>query len=471
MNTSVQVFPTDLVESPVIELRSRLQGQVITPSDSQYDQARQAWNLSVDQRPAVIVIAQSAEDVSQAVRFARRQGLGIAVQSSGHGVVCPANEALLIITNQLRQLRVDAENQRAWIGAGLKWGMVLAKAQEFGLAPLLGSSPDVGVVGYTLGGGMGWLARKYGLSADSVISIELVTAEGEIIQASQEQNRELFWGLRGGGGSFGVVTGMEIQLYPVTTVYGGNLVYPAELAREVIAHYRDWIADAPDELTTSIAIMNFPPIPAVPEFLRGKSVVIVRGCYCGPVEQGEALLQSWRDWKAPIIDDFKAMPFSQVAAISNDPEDPSPSISSGAWLKDLSDGAIDTLIRYAVSVNGSSPLVATEVRHAGGKIAKVDPQFNAFGNRDATQSLQVIGMTPTPEAHRQVGQYIAQMKQALVPYLTGGVYINFLEGEEARQRTRDAYLPETYRKLQALKAKYDPENFFRFGFDIPPARA
>jgi FAD/FMN-containing dehydrogenase len=471
MDTRVQVFPTEWIENGVGELQARIMGSVITPSNPDYDQARQAWNLSVDQRPAVIVVAQRAEDVSQAVRFARRQGLGIAVQSGGHGVVCPANEALLIVTNQLRQLRVDPENQRAWIGAGLKWGMVLAKTQEFGLAPLLGSSPDVGVVGYTLGGGMGWLARKYGLSADSVIAIELVTAEGELIQASQEHNRDLFWGLRGGGGGFGVVTGMEIQLYPVTTVYGGNLVYPAELAREVITRYRDWIADAPDELTSSFAIMNFPPIPAVPEFLRGKSVIMVRGCYCGPVEQGEALLQSWRNWKAPLIDDFKANPFSQVAAISNDPEDPSPGISSGAWLKDLNDAAIDTLIRYSVSVNGSSPLMMMEVRHAGGQIARVDPNFNAFGNRDATQSLQVIGITPTPEAHRQVGQYIAQMKQALAPYLTGGVYINFLEGEEARQRTRDAYLPETYRKLQALKAKYDPENFFRFGFDIPPARA
>ncbi len=215
--------------------------------------------------------------------------------------------------------------------------------------------------------------------------------------------------------------------------------------------------------------MNFPPIPEVPDFLRGKSVIMVRGCYVGPLEQGEALLQSWRDWKTPLVDDFKAMPFSQVATISNDPEDPSPGLSSGAWLRELSDAAIDVLVRYAVSVNGSSPLVATEVRHAGGKISSVDPQFNAFGNRDAAPSLQVVGMTPTPQVYRQVGRYVAQMKQELAPYLTGGVYINFLEGEEARQRTRDAYLPETYRKLQAIKAKYDPENTFRFGFDIPPA--
>jgi hypothetical protein len=470
MDASVQVFSTVLDENAVIDLRSHLGGSAITPSDAQYDQARQAWNLSVDQRPAIIVIAHSAGDVSQAVRFARRQGLGIAVQSGGHGVVLPANEALLIVTNQLRELRVDAANQRAWVGAGLKWGMVLEKTQEAGLAPLLGSSPDVGVVGYTLGGGMGWLARKFGLSADSVIAIELVTAEGEVMRASQEENRDLFWGLRGGGGSFGVVTGMEIRLYPVTTVYGGNLVYPAELAREVITRYRDWIASAPDELTSAFTIMNFPPIPAVPEFLRGKSVVMVRGCYCGPVEQGEALLQSWRDWKAPLIDDFKAMPFSQVATISNDPEGPVPGMSSGAWMRELSDEAVDLLVRYAVSVNGSSPLVSTEVRQAGGKIAKVGPDFNAFGNRDAALSLQMVGMAPTPEAKRQVGQYIAQMKQALAPYLTGGVYINFLEGEEARQRTRAAYLPETYRKLQALKAKYDPENYFHFGFDISPAR-
>ncbi len=453
---------------PLAALKECVQGQVITPTDPGYAEARLGWNRSVDQYPAVIVIAAGPGDVGEAVQYARRQGMGIAVQSTGHGLAMAADHAVLIVTSHLKELHVNPAERTAWVGAGLKWGEVLARTQEYGLAPLLGSSPGVGVVGYTLGGGLGWLGRKYGLAADSVLSFELVSVDGLAYRASAGENPDLYWGLRGGGGSFGIVTGMEIRLYPVETVYGGNLYYPGALAREVMQRYREWIRSAPEALTSSVALMNYPPVPQAPEILRGKSFAIVRGCYAGPVEEGAALLQSWRDWKAPLIDDFKAMPFSDAAKISNDPVNPMPSKATGAWMRELSDAAIDTLVRYTIPRDGPPAITFSEVRHAGGAIARVAPGESAFSRRDAELLLSCVGMAPTPEAYARLGRLTDQMKAELAPALTGGAYMNFFSGMEARRRTQEGYSAEAFRRLRALKAKMDPQNLLRFGFDIPP---
>jgi len=453
-------------------LQAKIQGTVLVQGDAHYDDIRQAWNRSVDQHPAVIVVAASATDILKAVRFAREENLGIAIQSTGHGVVRPADGGMLIVTSRMNNVHIDPDEQTAWVEAGVKWGAVLEKAQAFGLAPLLGSSPTVGVVGYTLGGGMGWLARKYGMAADSVLVFELVTAGGRLVRASASENSDLYWALRGsGGGSFGIVTGMEIKLHPVSTVYGGNLFYPANMAKVVMLRYRDWIASAPDELTSAIVLMNFPPIPAVPDFLRGKSAVMIRGCYTGSVKDGEALIQAWLDWQPPLANMWRAMPFSEVATISSDPEDPMPGMITGAWMRVLSDAAIDTLIKYGISVDGSSPLTVTEIRHAGGAIARVDKHANAFGNRNASLVLNLVGATPTPEARARMESHTSAMLEELRPAMTGGVYLNFLDGKAAAERTKDAFLPESYQRLMAVKASYDPENRFRFGFNIPPASA
>jgi hypothetical protein len=450
-------------------LRSRVSGGVITPKEDGYDAARQAWNLTVDQYPALIVIAQNADDIVEAVRFAQAQDLEVAVKATGHGVIREANNSLLIVTSQMTEIRVDPEMQTAWVSAGTKWGRVLEEAQSVGLAPLLGSAPHVGVVGYTLGGGMGWLARKYGVAADSVHQFELVTADGTLLRASATENADLFWGLRGGGGNFGVVTGMEIRLYPVTTVYGGNLFYPIHKAMEVYAQYRRWIASAPDELTSSILLKNFPPLPQVPDFLRGQSFIMVRACYCGPVERGEELMKYWRNWQTPLKDDVKAMPFSQVATISSDPVDPVAGHGSGAWLNNLNDEVASILIRNTISRSDPPLLASAEVRHAGGAISRVDPQSTAYGNRDAAYLLQMVGGAPTPEVHEAVRQQIAKLKRGLAPYLHGGVFMNFLAGQEARSLTRQGFSPEAYLRLQQLKAKYDPQNRFSHSYDIPPA--
>jgi hypothetical protein len=458
-----------IAEVEVIELQSRLKGRAIRPSDLDYSTLSQPWNLSVKQNPALIVAAENPQDIQAAVNFARRLGLGIAIQGSGHGNVRPANGALLIHTREMRSVEVDAESMSAWIEAGAKWGEVLEVTQDAGLAPLLGSSPDVGVAGYTLGGGMGWLARKYGLAADSVLDFELVTPQGELILSNNHDHADLFWGLRGAGGSLGIITRFHIKLYPITQVYAGNLFYPVEDAKEVFLRFREWIKTVPDELTSAVVIMNYPPVPAIPEFLRGKSFIIVRGCYAGSVEEGVSFIRYWRDWRAPAIDDFKAIPFSHVAVISNDPVDPMPSTSTGFYLNELSDDLIDKLVQYIPAKNGS-PITVMEIRHAGAAISQIDQRSAAFGNRQANLSLQMIGIAATPDLKDLFDRYTNQIKEALAPYLTGGVYLNFLDGEEATQRIRDGYSMENFNRLRQLKAKYDPENLLRHSYQIEPVK-
>jgi hypothetical protein len=346
---------------------------------------------------------------------------------------------------------------------------VLAAAQEYGLAPLLGSSPGVGAIGYTLGGGLGWLGRQFGLAIDSVLAFDLVTADGQMSKVSAAENRDLFWGLRGGGGSLAIVTRMTVRLYPVAQVYAGNLYYPAEMAKEVFGHYRTWIGNAPDELTSSVLVMNFPPIPDIPDFLRGQSFAIVRGCYCGALDEGEALLDHWRNWRAPLLDDFKPISFREAATISNDPVDPLPGFSSGAWLKNLSDETIEAIVSYALGKDGPSPLVFAEVRHAGGAISRVERDTAVYGNREAELLLNYVGVTPTGEAHQQLAAYSEKLKEAIRPSLTGGVYMNFLEGVESQQRIRDGLVAGGYEQMSRLKAQYDPDNLLGYGFNISPA--
>jgi hypothetical protein len=262
---------------------------------------------------------------------------------------------------------------------------------------------------------------------------------------------------------------MEISLYPVETVYGGNLIYPIEMAKEVFEFYRDWIVQAPDELTSSILIMNYPQIPEIPDVLRGKSTVMVRGCYCGSIELGEGLLSVWRTWQTPLVDDFKAMPFSQVGSISNDPVDPVAGLSTGAWLRDLSDETIGSLIQYGAGRDGSSPITVTEVRHAGGAIERVNSNSAAYSHRNDQHLLQLIGLTPTIEARQQLLRHINQFRADLTQHLTGKVYMNFLEGEESQTRIQDAYSTDTFQRLQEIKHKYDPENLLSYSFNISPS--
>lgn len=454
------VHTADRLES----LHSQVDGAILRPGDPDYEQARRAWNLSVDQHPALILIAGSVQDIVAAVRFANANNLGVAVQLTGHGVKYPADDDLLIITSRLNAVSVDAYARTARVEAGAIWQNVLDAATPHGLAPLLGTSPHIGVVGYTLGGGIGWLARRYGLAADSVLSIDLVTPDGQLRHSSAEENADLFWALRGGGGNFGVVTGMEFKLYPVATVYGGALTYPGALARDALHFYRDWVADVPDDLTSSISVLRFSNLPQLPDNLRGQLRVILRAVHAGDAAEGERLMQPWLAWQTPMENTLRQLPFSEIATISNDPVAPAPAYPTSNMLGELTDEAIDVVARYAT--DRTSPLIFNELRHAGGAIMRVDPDANAIGNRDARFYLQISGLAFTPEIRTAMDHYLRQYQEALRPYLHGGIYMNFAGSNQAAARVQDAYLPHAYQRLVALKAQVDPKNLFRYSYPL-----
>lgn len=449
------------------ELKSKISGSVLTAESDNYDAARTHWELSIIQRPAIIVIAESALDIAEAVRFAKDNGLKVAVTNTGHGAAQPANDNMLIVVSSLNEVKVDPNNRTATVAAGAKWIDVLEKAQLSGLAPLMGSSSDVGAIGYTMGGGMGWLARKYGLSADNVISYDLVTADGEMVHASNSVNKALFWALNGGGPAFGIIKAMKIKLFPVKTVYAGNLIYPREAAQAVFAHYKEWIGTIEDDWTTSISINNFPPLPTIAEFLRGQSVVMIRGCYTGPVEKGAAIIKSWVDWMEPMANLFGPIPFQAADTISNDPKEPNLAMVTNIIIKDLSDEVIKALIDKAFPAHEPIPLLFTELTHAGGAMARVDNDANAFCQHDAPFVLKLIGHIPTPAARLAFTAVVNGIKDELEPHTSDGVYLNFLTGEGKWQHTQDAFTPEVFRKLINLKKRYDPKNIFCFGLNIP----
>jgi len=458
--------PVTLSAAAVAGLRQQLSGQVVAPGDGDYDAARAAWNLLVDPHPALVALVESADDVAAAVRFAAAHELDVAVQATGHGPVRPADGALLINTARLTGVEIDAAAQTARILAGTMWGQVLTAAQAHGLAPLLGSSPTIGAVGYTLGGGFGWLGRKYGLAADSVVSFSVVTADGQPLDVSANENPDLFWGLRGGGGSLAIVTAMTVRLFPVATVYGGSLVYPAAAAAGVLRRWRDWLPGLPDEMTSAVKIINLPDLPFVPPPLRGQTFAMLLGCHCGPLEQGAALIQSWRDWQPPLMDAFGPMPFTEVARISQDPAQPSPSLNTGGWLGDLSDATIDTLVRYGTLQAGRAPLLLVEVRHAGGAMGRAGENA-AFGHRDAELLLTAVGHIPAPPLRAVLDDYTGRLKADLGQALTGTVYLNLMDGQEAAARVADAFPPEKLARLSALRAYYDPSRRLNRGMAIP----
>lgn len=443
-----------------------MSGGVLTPGDAGYDQTRRGWGLVIDQYPALIVLPDNAADVTTAVRFARDAGLGVAVQSTGHGVLYPGNDSMLIVTSPMASVHVDAKSRTARVEAGVTWQQVLDAVTPHGLAPLLGSAPHVGVVGYVLGGGIGWLSRRYGFGCDSVRWIDIATGDGAVRRASRTEHPDLFWALRGGGGNFGVVTAMELDLYPVPALYGGTLAYPEESLREALVFYRDWIETVPNKLTSAFAIVRFPDKEQVPEAFRGKTLGLVTGAFAGSAAEGEPWLQPWLDWQAPIHNAFREMPFSQVGTITNDPVEPVAEYGSSDMLDDLSDDAIDLIVRHATDPD--SPLTLNVLRHAAGAIARVPPDATAIANRDASLYLLMAGEAPTPQAFATIKDYVHRYRAALKPHTRGGVWMNFMNGngDGAQERISEVYPPQTLERLRELKVKYDPNNMFRFSFQL-----
>ncbi|MET7951096.1 FAD-binding oxidoreductase [Micromonospora sp. NPDC005324] len=459
------------IKDLALELAADLQGPVLTPDDAGYAAETATWNLAVPQRPSVVVGATSDVEVQAAVRFAARFDLPVAVVATGHGAVHQSDGGVLINTRRMRGIAIDAAERSARVDAGVEWQEVVDAAAAHGLAPLAGSSPNVGVVGYTLGGGLSpSLGRRYGFAADHVTAVELVTADGVLRRVDADDEPELFWAVRGGKGNFGVVTALEFDLMPVSRLYGGGLYFAAEHVGPVLAEYRRLTADAPDELTLSFAFLRLPPLPFLPEPLQGRFSLHVRVAYLGTAEEGERLLTGLRAVGPTLLDTVAEMPFTHIAGIHADPVDPLPVYERGAQLRELPAEAVEALVAVA-GPQADLPVLMVEVRHLGGALA-VDPKVpNAVGNRDAQFNVFAGSPGGPPEA-AMLHAAIERVTDAVAPWATGRALLNFLTAaDDTPELVATAFEPDTYERLRRVKRDYDPSNLFRHNHNIPPSAA
>jgi hypothetical protein len=439
-------------------------GAVITPGEPGYAERCGGWNRLRSHHPALIVAAADPADVVATVRFATSQGVGLGVQSTGHGMVVPV-DGVLLDTRGLTELVVDPGNRTARIGAGCTWGTVLQATQRHGLAPLLGSSPTVGAVGYTLGGGLGWLTRQHGAACDAVRSFDVITPDGRPRRASAGEEPELFRALRGGGGgAFGVVTAMEVDLVPVSLVSAGNLYYEPDEAGDIAERYARWVSRVPDELTSSLVCMNVPPAPDVPEPLRGRSFVIIRGCWSGDLDEGGIVLDEWRAQAPPLIDRWRTMPFTECATISDDRVDPTPAVTTGEWLSRLDRHVGEILAELTFPAEGPPILRFSEVRHLGGALARGDRSTSSFGHRDHPFFLNMVGVAVDHDV-AEITEHQSHALRSLGEAATGSAYLNYLDQDERRTRTGDAFEPADRARLARVQQDLDPGGLFRYGVD------
>ncbi|TQN28296.1 FAD/FMN-containing dehydrogenase [Haloactinospora alba] len=449
-------------------LLTHVRGNVLLPEDDGYAAACSGHNTTVEHRPKVAVVADNPGDVREAVRFARHNGLPVAVRATGHGPAAPADGAVLVNTSRLNEVRIDPHARTARVEAGARWEQVITAAAEFGLAPPSGSSATVGAVGYTLGGGIGPLGRSYGYAADHVHSLELVTADGAARTASAAQNPDLFWALRGGKGNFGVVTSMTINLFPVSRLYGGGLFFPGEEAETLLRTYREWTATLPVEMASALALVRFPDAEGVPDEIRGRFAVHARIAYLGTEEEGRKLLEPIRRAAPLLMDTVADMPFTSVATINNDPTTPGPYIERSTVLDDLTPPAIERVLSWA-GPGTDCPLVAVELRHLGGALSHAPAGGNAVSNRDRAFTVFAVAV-PEPDGET-VRNYQDGMITDLAPYGSGGPFLSFLSSSETdTELVRSAYDPSVYQRLAEVKRTHDPDNTFRKTHNIPPAR-
>jgi FAD/FMN-containing dehydrogenase len=446
--------------------RARFGGELVTPSDEGYDTARAVWNGTVTTRPSLIARCRTAADIVDAVNFARTSGTDVSVRGGGHSVAgLSLCEGLVIDLSGMRDVRVDAARLVATAQPGATWSDYDAATAVHGLASTGGLISSTGVAGLTLGGGIGWLQRKYGLACDNLMGADVVTASGEIVRTSESERPELLWGLRGGGGNFGIVTSFEFALHPVSTVLGGMMMFGWDRATDVLRAFREWTAHLPDDGSMLAAIMTAPPEPFVPADLVGKPVVAVVGCWAGDQAVGEAELAALRELK-PAVDLFGPMPYPALQGML-DSGAPAGlrNYFRGGFADALSDPMIEVLLEHGSRL--PSPMSAIHLHQMGGAVARVAPEATAFGNRDAAFAYNLVSTWTDPAEDALHVDANRSLTQALKPHSTGGVYVNFLPSEGAAG-VRSAYGTSTYDRLARLKTEYDPGNLFRNNQNVPP---
>ena len=445
------------------------QGQLIHPGDGEYDAARAVFNGMIDRRPALIARCVSADDVVAAVKLAREQALPLSVYGGGHGVTGAAvvDAGIVVDMRGMKAIDVDAQARTVRAEAGCNWGEFDAATQAHGLAVTGGRVTSTGIGGLILGSGSGWLERKFGLVCDNLISVRVVTADGRIVTASETEHPELFWGIRGGGGNFGIVTEFNLRLHELgPMVYGGMLVYPAQAGRELVRMYQDFVRDAPDEVGSGLAFICAPPEDFVPKEVQGQPVIGVVCCYAGPVDEGEAAYKPLRDF-GPALDMLQPMPYVAVQQLL-DPANPKGRLNywTADFYSELSDEAIDLLVGKATQP--VSPFSQVILVPGGGAVARVDDDAMAFGNRTARWNIHFLSMWEDAADTEKNIAHTRDMSSAMKPWSTGGAYLNFL-GDEGPGRVEASFGPEKWTRLQALKREWDPENLFRINQNIPPA--
>jgi hypothetical protein len=451
-------------------LAGAVKGAVYRPGDERFADEIACFNLTTTHRPALAVAATCTDDVAAAVRFAAERDLPVAVQATGHGAVTAVDAGVLISTKAMTSVTVDPRERTATVGAGAKWKAVVEAAAAHGLAPLNGSSSDVGVVGYIVGGGLPLMGRTYGFAADHVQRMTVVTADGVVREVSPSSETDLFWGLRGGKGNLGIVTEITVDLVPVSRLYGGGIFFPGEHAPQLLRAYRDWITGLDEQTNTSIALLRLPPVPDIPEPLRGQFVVHLRVIHLGDAATGERLVAPMRAVAPAIVDLVGEMPYTAIDSVHQDPDHPVPAHERGMLLSSLDDAVIDHVLAVA-GPGVQTPVMIVEIRHLGGALSRQPAIPNAVDHRDAAFVLEAIGVLMGP-----VAEIAAAATDALIASFArfstqpgGATFVNF-HGQpgDAADRAR-CWKPPTHARLRELKSTYDPKNLLRYGHAISAA--
>ncbi|MDA2894361.1 FAD-binding oxidoreductase [Mycolicibacterium sp. BiH015] len=440
-------------------LRDQVATLVALPGEPGYERCM-PWNVAAPVNPAAVVLATSPEDVAGTVRFAAAHGFTVTVQATGHGAVGVGPDTILVQTSAMKHVDVDPLNRTARVGAGARWQDVLDAAAPHGLAPLCGSAPNVGVVGFLTGGGIGPLVRTFGVSSDHVRSFEVVTGEGRLLRAAPDENADLFWGLRGGKATLGIVTSVVIDLPPVAEFYGGAVFFDGPDAAAVLHVWREWCADLPETVNTSIAIQQLPPLPGVPEPLAGRMTVSVRYTAVGDFAEAERLLAPIRNAAAPLMDTVGVLPYAAIGAVHADPPDPMPVNEDQALLSELPAEALDAILA-AAGPGSQSPQVIVELRMLGGAMAREPRHRSAFCHRKAAFALTVIGVS-APEIVTMVVEHARAVTQAVAQWSTGGQMPNFAPSYDPARPSR-VYTEDTLHWLAALADRYDPARVLATG--------